>query len=202
MPTGYTCDIDKGQSFEDFALNCARAFGACAHQRDDTFARKPKLREKDTYHVEGLAKAVEKLNALNAMSADEKIAYGEKLKNDAIDRHQEYFNNKVMLRNKYDVMLVKVVSWNPPSPSHQELKNFMADQINKSIEFDCNTKYDMEELTRLASTPPIQEYNKALKDAQWSVDYHREQLAKSETNFEESNKWIMALYDSLGVKYE
>lgn len=34
MPTGYTADIKDGISFETYAMNCARAFGACVSLRD------------------------------------------------------------------------------------------------------------------------------------------------------------------------
>ena len=35
MPTGYTCQIETGITFEQFALNCSRAFGALSNMRDD-----------------------------------------------------------------------------------------------------------------------------------------------------------------------
>jgi hypothetical protein len=37
MPTGYTADVQNGTVTElrDFALSCARAFGACIMMRDD-----------------------------------------------------------------------------------------------------------------------------------------------------------------------
>ena len=58
MPTGYTADIYEGNdvSFRDFALKCARAFGACIEQRDDDANDKPKLIEKtkDNYHIKRL----------------------------------------------------------------------------------------------------------------------------------------------------
>ena len=35
MPSGYTNKIKDDISFEEFALSCARAFGACVEMRDD-----------------------------------------------------------------------------------------------------------------------------------------------------------------------
>lgn len=202
MPTGYTAAIENDQSFEDFALGCARAFGACMHQRDDNSSDRPKLREEDTHHKAKLVEAYNELERLEKMSGDERIQYGEQLRKDKVDRTQEYFNKKVVLRAKYESMLAKVFGWNPPSPRHQELKNFMIEQIRNSIDFDCNTKYDMEELSRLAQVSPHSMYEQALKDAKWSYEYHNTQIIKAKVNFEESNEWIMQLYDSLGIKYE
>ena len=35
MPTGYTAKIADGQTFEEFILSCARAFGALVEMRDE-----------------------------------------------------------------------------------------------------------------------------------------------------------------------
>ncbi len=47
MPSGYTENIYYGKkvAFKDFALGCARAFGACVMQRDDPADVKPKIRQ-------------------------------------------------------------------------------------------------------------------------------------------------------------
>lgn len=34
MPSGYTCGIEKGITFKEFALGCARAFGAKAIEEE------------------------------------------------------------------------------------------------------------------------------------------------------------------------
>ena len=54
MPTGYTTDIYNGKdvSFRDFALTCARQFGACIMQRDDPADEKPKIMPEESYHTE------------------------------------------------------------------------------------------------------------------------------------------------------
>ena len=58
MPTGYTIDIYNGKkvTFKDFALNCARAFGACVMQRDDPADEKPKIMPEESYHTKALKK--------------------------------------------------------------------------------------------------------------------------------------------------
>lgn len=42
MPTGYTADIKDGITFRDFALRCARAFGATIMQRDEDISIPPR----------------------------------------------------------------------------------------------------------------------------------------------------------------
>ena len=62
MPTGYTTDIYNGKdvTFKDFALKCARAFGACIHQREDNIDDLPKLKKHDTACIV-IGKSVEHL---------------------------------------------------------------------------------------------------------------------------------------------
>ena len=58
MPSGYTENIYYGKevAFKDFALGCARAFGACVMQRDDPADEKPKIMPEESYHTEELKK--------------------------------------------------------------------------------------------------------------------------------------------------
>ena len=58
MPTGFTCDIKDGITFERFALNCARAFGALINMRDDSLdAEIPDEIKPSDHHVKALAEA-------------------------------------------------------------------------------------------------------------------------------------------------
>lgn len=201
MPTGYTAEIEKDQSFEDFVLGCARAFGATIHQRDDPSSSKPRLRteDEDSYYIKALKEAKEEVALLEAMSTEERVTHGAKLRQEALDRQQQFFNKKVVLRQKYMDMLAKVEAWYPPTPNHQELKSFMINQITQSIDFDCNTKYDMEEITRLSQVKPYSEYEKALTGARYRVDMYIGQLEKQKVSNNEANKWILDLYTSLGI---
>jgi hypothetical protein len=59
MPTGYTADIKNGISFKTFAMNCARAFGACVTLRDEPGGgdKIPEAFEASTYHAQQVEKA-------------------------------------------------------------------------------------------------------------------------------------------------
>ena len=35
-------------------------------------------------------------------------------------------------RERYETMLAEVEAWQPPTPDHEELKRFMADQLRES----------------------------------------------------------------------
>lgn len=202
MPTGYTADIEKDISFEDFLLGCARAFGACAHQRDETNKVKPRLDTVNTHYEDQLRETIIDLGALQTMTTAQKEATGKELQEETAASYQQYFNEKVLLKNKYIAMLEKAQAWNPPSADHIQLKQFMIDQINQSIRYDCDTDYWLKELSNVHAKKPIDFYNEKVVALTRDVGYYTEQLEKEKTRVETSNKWITVLYDSLGIEYE
>lgn len=199
MPTGYTYDIENGISFEDFALGCARAFGACLHQRDDSSKDKPKLREETSYYAEKLPEALAEYGYLQSLDDKQQEEYGEQARNEEIERIQEQLEKKRELEVKYRAMLDKVGAWTPPTSEHVGLKEFMTKQIIDSIQFDCTTNYYVEELQKAITMKPIEFYEKALAMAEWNCKYHEEELEKDEKRVAESNAWIIELYKSLGI---
>jgi hypothetical protein len=204
MPTSYTADIENDISFEDYALGCARAFGATMHQRDDNMKDKPKLRGvESSYHIDALSAAKKAVSELEAMAGvNDRTKYGKKVIEEEIAYSQESFNKKIILKNKYENMRSKVYNWFPPTLDHENLKNFMINQINESIDFDCNINYDMESLTELSRANPLDKYNEALLRAYKMVEYHETELYNESERTANANKWIAALYDSLGIKYD
>jgi hypothetical protein len=203
MPTGYTAGIENDISFEDYLLSCARAFGACVHQRDEATAVKPKLQTIDNQAYEEMILSAEaELGALRTMTREQREEYGQELKDQRIASAQKYFNEKVLLKNKYDAMMVKVQVWNPPTPDHQGLKQFMIDQINDSIRFDCGTDYWLEQLTIASNANPIKLVDEEIAMHERTIARYEEEWAKNGRRVEESNRWITALYDSLGIEYD
>ena len=74
MPTGYTHPVQEGKITElrDFALNCARAFGACVTMRDDPSDTPiPGKFEPSDYHIKALKEAKEDLLVVRGLDDDE-----------------------------------------------------------------------------------------------------------------------------------
>ncbi len=202
MPTGYTSDIQNDISFEDYLLGCARAFGACVHQRDDSMKDKPKLRAVSDHYEETILEMEAELGAIRTMNREQREKYGQELKEEAIAYAQKSFNEKVLLKNKYDAMLAKAQAWNPPTPDHVNLKQFMIDQINESIRFDCDTAYTLEKLTEASNAKPVDLVEEKAVGYERSIKFYEEEWAKDKSRVEEANRWISALYDSLGIEYD
>lgn len=193
MPTGYTADIYDGKdiSFSDFALKCARAFGACIEQRDDDPNDKPKLIEKtkDNYHI----KKIEKSKKWKKPTKAEFDAY--------VKNQTAYYNEQIDKQNKlkasYQKMLDKVNDWTPPTSEHEGLKKFMIEQLTNSLEFDCSNDYYQRELNNIKQLT----YNQYVKDMRDSnkrdIEYHTNELKKDNERVDTRNEWISALYKSL-----
>jgi len=194
MPTGYTSNIyeNKDVSFEDFVLTCALAFGACFHQRDDNMRDKPKLRELDIkYHLDALERA--KNNKIPT-----KVEF-EALRKEEIDEAHADMNKYANLRERYESMLQKAESWNPPTPKHDGLKKFMIQQLEDSIKFDCNEEYCNNNIT-IWKNEKYSDYVKALEESnKKSIKCHTEDIEKEKKSVETTNKWITDLYGSLNA---
>jgi hypothetical protein len=194
MPTGYTHKIKDGQSFNDFVLGCARAFGACIMMRDDPQdAPIPERFEPSDYHVKELAKAKEQLiilSQLTAEDAEQKARY-------EYQAELARYNERVLENNNqnamYAAMLERVKSWGAPA-THVGFKKFMIEQIESSMRFDDYAPDPPKQLSGKAWAS--KEEAKVLRD----ISYHQSENAKEIERTEGRNKWIKDLRDSLRPK--
>lgn len=200
MPTGYTANIENDITFEEYALHCARAFGACMHQRDSSQSENPKLVPISSYHVDKLIELDAELGSIKTMNREQREAYGEELKNECISSLQTQFNEAVLLRNKYEAMLVKVNAWSPPTSDHIELKQFMINQINESMQYDCRTDYYIDVITKKSELNPTEFVDNKISELSRSIEYHVNESQNEQARTYKSNKWITELYDSLNIE--
>lgn len=194
MPTGYTADIAKGITFQQYAWNCARAFGALIMMRDDpSDAPIPEKFEPSDYHVKALDSAKSELARLDAMSMDDANAAAAEDYVASVRRHEGYLRERLDLQNKYNAMLAQVVKWEAPTPDHVQYKQFMVDQIRQSIDFDCSTSY-LTAPERLTGEAWLME---RIEKARRDIAYHTDEHAKEVERVNGRSAWIKALRDSL-----
>jgi len=202
MPTGYTAAIAEGISFEEFALTCARNFGACIMQRDDPMSPKLVLDKVSDYHVKALEKANADLAKLRAMTeADIKRACNAAFDKACADAAKSRKEN-AELQSKYEAMLAKVRAWTPPSKDHVGMKEFMIDQIMESIRFDCGCKYLDERVSELNKLTPAEWHEKQIGEALRSIEYHEKHHAEEVQRTNDRNEWKRQLVKSLGGDME
>lgn len=197
MPTGYTSEIEKGISFRQFVLLCARGFGACIMQRDDPMSDLPKMQEVSDYHTKEISESEAKLKEIKAMSDDSILEEARKEYEKEIASIEDGLRKKNELHQKYTDMLTRVEGWVPPSKDHDELKNFMIDQIIKSIEFDCSGNF-YETRLREAKQLTVSDWKaKKIHDTLWNLNYHQKEYIKERSRVQSRNEWIKKLYESL-----
>lgn len=194
MPTGYTASIAEGISFKDFVMQCSRAMGALVMMRDEPFdAPIPERFEPSSYHAERLADAEKDLAWYMNMADSE--AERERLKEfeASMDSREKCIKSANELRAKYEAMRQQVAAWEPPTPDHEGLRDFMLQQIDESIKFDCNTSYYGE--PELYSTRGWRDIK--IMKARRDIEYHTAEQAKEVEHTEQRNAWLKALRDSL-----
>ena len=198
MPTGYTAGIEKGITFVEYAMGCARAFGALIMMRDDPAdAPIPDEFHPSDYSVKALNAAQEKLARLKAMSDAEACAAADVDYSAALAAQEASIAKANALRAKYEAMLRHVRAWTPPSADHVEMKSFMEKQIVDSIEWDCSTKYYLENAPKLLTGREWRD--REIQECMRQIDYHTREDAKERERASGRSLWVKQLKQSLGL---
>lgn len=201
MPTGYTAGILDGtiKDFNGFAKLCIRAFGATMHMRDDSFDVEYKKAEPGDYYSTQLEKAKQDLIDIEKLTDSEII---DKQKSDLLkskNRHIKYIEDAKLNEAKLNSILKDVSTWIPPTDNHKEIKNFMINQINETIKFDCSHESYEEKLNEIElelSNLDASKYRESLiKQANWSIDYNTEHKEIKRCN--EANEFVELFFNSL-----
>ncbi len=194
MPTGYTADIAKGITFQQYAMTCARAFGALIMMRDDPAdAAIPEKFEPSAYYAKSLKEAQARVAELGAMTPAQVDAAADKDYDTAMARWHKGNAESAALRQKYETMLAAVDAWQPPTANHIELKKFMSEQIRSSIEFDCRDSHD----DKPVKVSPTEWYLAEQKEAMRHLGYAAEENAKEVARAADRTTWVAALRASL-----
>lgn len=197
MPTGYTAMIGEGADFKQFVWSCARGMGALIDMRDmPSDAPIPDRFEVSSYHPERIAALEAELVELDATDI---VEFERKINEEytiEVANAQERRRKNTELLTKYEAMLAKVEAWTPPTEDHKGFKAFMIQQIQSSIDFDCNSRYDYSPKPP-DSTPTNVQFAKRRQSILTEIDYHKTKYREELERNEERNQWVKALRDSL-----
>lgn len=212
MPTGYTAKLYEGeeQSFNEFVLECSRAFGAMISLRDDPRAEIPAELEVDSFYFTQVEKAQKELEQLqNASDAELMVQAKSERQYDLSSQYENAVRTEAA-RQGYTDMLAKVQAWTPPTDEHVNIKAFMVEQLESSLRSDCrNEPVDLEELRALVNRPvedsdiDIEKFRaEGLNIAERRLSYAVRNLADQQNSIADKNRWIKALRDSLTASSE
>jgi hypothetical protein len=189
MPTGYTYiihDNPETVTFSDYLHRCVRAFGACIAQKEEGMDTGIKMPEPETYHDQALAEASLKLEELQSRTDSEwgEVFFEER--EQSLKRHHARCEKQRQVYKAHQNILAQARAWEPPTPAHESLKQFMVSQLA--------------EVDRVGYPDPEFQFSDfetwkadVLESARWSVDYHREEMTKARARYEERRAWLEAL---------
>jgi hypothetical protein len=195
MPSGYTHDLYEGKkdvSFEEFALDCAKAFGACISLRDTPGAEIPDEFVPSTWHLDAQMEASARMASLQTMSTEAKQAAAEEKNRTAMREWEQRAHEDGERRLRLEEMLRQVKAWEPPSDEHAGLKTFMLEQLAESLRLDCGNVGPCPDLVT-----PEGWHATRLATAKRNLQYHREQYEAEVKRAEERTKWVQDLRASL-----
>jgi len=192
MPTGYTAKIKDGITFEEYALGCARAFGATILMRDEPSDTPiPDKFEASDYHEKKIKETRGEIFALDFLNKEKEaeIQHSEKM-----ERHIKSLADMRETRSKYKDMLAEAERYESPSENHVEFKRFMISQIVKSIEWDCSESYMGDAPVKLSGEQWLEA---RIAKLDWDLNYHEKGHAEELDRVNERNLWIKQLRESL-----
>jgi len=197
MPTGYTAAIKDGITFENFILRCARGMGALILMRDDPHdAPIPEKFEPEDFYLKEIEKAQKDLDQYMSLTPEAADIEAKTEYDAEISRRMESIKESIALRHKYEEMLAKVREWQPPSLEHIELKEFMEEQITKSIKFDYITGdyYEKFPVELLAGKVWL---TKKIADITANIARYTKEYEEEVQRTNGRNMWIKQLRESL-----
>lgn len=196
MPTGYTAILGEKEdvSLKEFAMLCARNFGACIEMRDLPLSEPiPEKFEPSPFYQKRYEESKKQFDDFMAM--EDKKGFLERTYERYVKlekkRRKENQEKKSILRERYERMLNKIIAWNPPSDEHINLKNFMMKQIKDSIEWDCKD-YEL----KLASKEKWCDVESHIENLLNDVNFYKLQIEKEQYRYDSMNKWLKLLRES------
>lgn len=196
MPTGYTADVMNGKvvDFRQFAMQCARAMGACVMMRDEPWdAPIPEKFEASDYHAKRLQEAKDKLVSLQAMTPDDVEAACMADYEKRSSERRAYREGQQAENARLDVMERAVLDWMPPTANHVGMKDFMLEQIRIS-RHEVGSLDRFDPIERLS---PSDWHQKQIEIAHRDIGYHAGEHVKEVERAASRTMWVKQLRESL-----
>lgn len=195
MPTGYTYPVADGKitEFSDFALSCARAFGALITMRDDpSDALIPEEFKPSDYSEKRLAESHARLAEIQGMSVEQVKAAAQAAYDEAMASHLKYEAGEELAEQRLNAMREKVMEWSPPTAEHVGLKDFMIEQINVSRRGTYRSKPPEQ-------TTPAEWQRAQIETLHKDIAYNAGEQAKEVERARGRTEWVKTLRASLAA---
>lgn len=201
MPSGYTEGILSGtiNDLNDFIWMCARGFGAFITQKDN-IDEPPILKEKpNPYYKNKIKQLLNEQQKYNEYTDNDWQKEYFKYIEDQLKDIDNNIKEKIESKEKYENILNQVKEWIPPNENFHKLKSFMINQIEESIDFDCNTSFWQERKNKISNLKLEQYKRNVLNDINESLISNKEYYDEEVQRVKERNQWKQQLIESIGL---
>lgn len=195
MPTGYTQPIYDGEpiTFRQFALRCARQFGALISLRDEPLGGEiPDEIKPSDYHLRKADEATAQLETAKQWSAPEADEAALRDWERVVAHYKEAVEDKKAMRERYQYMANRARAWEAPE-GHRALRDFMLAQLRTSYDFDVYEPQKPPAKPMSGEEYKRQQIQKHAHD----LAYHMEQYRKEADGCAKATEWIKELKASL-----
>lgn len=198
MPTGYTAKLCEGeQAFEEFALTCARAFGATIELRDEPLSSEIPEFTPSTYAQDQAVKAENELQDFyNLTNQERENSFAAHVKAETA-RYVESIEDGEKTKIRLQAMLANVNKWESPSADHDEFKRFMKAQLEQAIGFDANTDWQKNALRELSLLEFESWKNKKIETLKERIEDRKNDQTQENERTKQRNLWVSRLRASL-----
>jgi hypothetical protein len=204
MPTGYTSGIIDGKitTFEQFATQCSRAFGATIHMRDNPLDSPYEPRTPSDYYENSLQSQREKLEEMKTMTDEAIVQEFETLLNDNLEYHDRELEKTKVNLERLNSIMESAKSWVPPTEDHEGIRDYMIDQLKITIQADGDSSYHVEEIIRTKKEleegiDPKVYREERIKEIEDRISYYEGEVQKELERCKKSNDWMDKFLESI-----
>ena len=204
MPTGYTAGIIDGEitTFEQFATQCSRAFGATIHMRDNPLDSPYEPRTPSEYYVNSLQSQREKLEETKTMTDEAIVQDFENLLNDSLKYHERELEKTKVNLGRLNSIMESAKSWVPPTEDHEGVRDYMIDQLEITIKADGDPSYHVNKIVQAKKEleegidPKVYREEK-IKEIEDRISYYEGEVQKELERCKQSNDWMDKFLESI-----
>lgn len=204
MPTGYTAGIIDGEitTFEQFATQCTRAFGATIHMRDNPLDSPYEPRTPSEYYVNSLQSQREKLEETKTMTDEAIVQDFENLLKDSLEYHERELEKTKVNLGRLNSIMESAKSWVPPTEDHEGVRDYMIDQLEITIKADGDPSYHVNKIVQAKKEleegidPKVYREEK-IKEIEDRISYYEGEVQKELERCKQSNDWMDKFLESI-----
>ena len=204
MPTGYTAGIIDGKitTFEQFATQCTRAFGATSHMRENPLDSPYEPRTPSEYYVNSLQSQREKLEETKTMTDEAIVQDFENLLNDSLKYHERELEKTKVNLGRLNSIMESAKSWVPPTEDHEGVRDYMIDQLEITIKADGDPSYHVNKIVQAKKEleegiDPKVYREERIKEIEDRISYYEGEVQKELERCKQSNDWMDKFLESI-----